>query len=46
MMELLRSELSIFADSGAFSEVTAIPEGLSLTRPISHEGWVDRLALF
>lgn len=31
--ELLRSELSLFADSGAFSEVTVTSQGLAVTRP-------------
>jgi len=44
--ELHRSELPLFADSGAFSEVVATSEGLLLTNSISHQGWLDRLTLF
>lgn len=44
--ELLRSELPLFADSGAFSEVAATPNGLCVIRPISRQQWSDRLSLY
>ncbi len=44
--ELLRSGLPLFADSGAFSEVAATPQGLTVTRPISHTDWMRRLSLY
>ena len=44
--ELHRSELPLFADSGAFSEVEVSSKGFLLSKPISHQGWLDRLSLF
>ena len=44
--ELKRSELPLFADSGAFSEVAITPDGLSILHPISDSGWISRLALY
>ncbi len=42
--ELLRSELPLFADSGAFSEIAVTPQGLSVIRSISHQQWIDSLS--
>ncbi len=44
--ELHRSELPLFADSGAFSEVAVTRQGLSVVRPISHRDWLKRLSLY
>ena len=44
--ELKRSELPLFADSGAFSEVALTATGLVVVRPISHQGWSERLSLY
>lgn len=44
--ELLRSDLPLFADSGAFSEVAVTPDGLRVVYPISHQQWIDRLSLY
>ncbi len=44
--ELQRSELPLFADSGAFSEVAFTAAGLVVIRPISHQGWSKRLSLY
>ena len=46
VQELLRSKQPIFADSGAFSEVTIASEGPRVTHPISQAGWLKRLALY
>ncbi len=44
--ELQRSELPLFADSGAFSEVALTAAGLGVVHPISHQGWRTRLSLY
>ncbi len=44
--ELQRSELPLFADSGAFSEVALTAAGLVVVHPISHQGWSKRLSLY
>ena len=46
VQELLRSKQPIFADSGAFSEVTITSEGPRVTHPISHASWLKRIALY
>ena len=44
--ELQRSELPLFADSGAFSEVALTAAGLVVVHPISHQAWCKRLSLY
>ena len=44
--ELQRSELPLFADSGAFSEVALTTTGLAVVCPISHQAWIKRLSLY
>ncbi len=44
--ELQRSELPLFADSGAFSEVALTAAGLVVVHPISHQEWSKRLSLY
>lgn len=44
--ELQRSELPLFADSGAFSEVALTAAGVVIIHPISHQGWIKRLSLY
>ena len=44
--ELQRSELPLFADSGAFSEVALSAAGLVVVHPISHHEWIKRLTLY
>ncbi len=46
VQEILQSSLPVFADSGAFSEVTMTGEGPRVTHPIGDRSWLERLALY
>jgi len=46
ILELVRSELPIFADSGAFPEIRITSEGPVVVRPINDNGWQRRLAVY
>lgn len=48
LVELKDTDTLVFCDSGAFSEVSFSPEvgGFVPTAPISHEAWLEKLALY
>lgn len=46
LIALAGTGLPVFVDSGAFSEVTFGPTGPRVVKPISHQDWLDRLAMY
>jgi hypothetical protein len=43
LLELKGTDVQVFVDSGAFSEVDMTPSGPVVARPISHEAWLGIL---
>jgi hypothetical protein len=43
---LAGSDVLVFVDSGAFSEVTFGPEGVTVVKPILHADWIKRLKVY
>lgn len=46
LLSLAGAGVPVFVDSGAFSEVVFGPRGPRVVRPISHDEWLERLALY
>ncbi|HYE90773.1 MAG TPA: hypothetical protein VEA38_07135 [Terriglobales bacterium] len=45
LIELAGTDVQVFVDSGAFSEVAFGPEGVRVVKPMTHDDWVRYLAL-
>lgn len=46
LVALAGTDVQVFVDSGAFSEVEFGPEGVMVVKPIGHGEWVERLELY